>query len=204
MGAGPSYSIFFAQGQGVRFWGGLNFTGEREHRYAYTLAHFGEVDWNVKSGRWAVVFGYSEHNFFPSFERKGYTAQGTFYYFKTKEYDKNIYSNITVKYRLVNGVRNKLDVSTGGYMRWRRMQLISYFPYFENRSIPRGTAITVEDEGITKTNVEAGFPFNIDYLHTLGTDDRAAIGIRLNVNYTQSVRQWEHVAAQLFLKVKLK
>lgn len=202
VGAGPSYSIFFAQGGWSRSFGSININNETNPRTTYALSHFGEVEWNIKGGRWSAVVGYSTHDFFPNFEAKGYTFQGTYYFVNTKEYDKNTYLQITAKYRLVDNRKSKMDIGTGVYNRFNRRQRIEYTPYFDG-SQPRGYTLSIIDGGVQRTNVEGGLPINIDYLRML-FEGKSAIGLRLNVNYTQSLRQWEHMAAQIFLKIRLK
>lgn len=196
-GAGPSYSLYYNAGGWVRDWGVANTANVTQSRQAWAFSHFGEVEYRFKNPRWSVRLGYSMHHFYPQFKRSGITPNGTYYRIDTREADRYLYLQSTVHYALWQG-KNRIEIGTGAYIQQNRRQGIDYYDYIAVDNSPPTPALFIEDYKST----EAGFPFNIDYVRTLNNGN--GVGCRFNFNYTQSVQTPEHLAAQVFFKMRLK
>lgn len=187
IGAGPSYSLFYAAGGWVRDFGQPNFTNKTVNRNAWAFSHFAELEWRFRNPRWSWRAGYSMHHFFPEFAASGFSANNTRYDIDTHEADRYIYIQSTIQFAIIQGI-NRLEFGTGLYIQFNRRQEIEFYE--------PGSFYFTEYEGR-----EGGFPFNLDYTHFLhrGT----GIGCRLNFNYSASVDIAEHLALQCYVKARL-
>ncbi len=197
-GFGPSYSLYYKSGGWVRDWGAGNFDNLTVSRDVWGFSHFAEAEWRLKNPRWSIRAGYALHHFSPRYKKEGFTGNGTYYEFDTKETERSFYPQATVHYAIITGI-NRLEAGTGFY---NQIQTLNTNNYYERIVTgPNSTAVTAFLIRSHKS-VEAGFPFNIDYIRTLPNGN--GVGARLNFNYTQSLRTAEHLALQLFFKAKLK
>lgn len=196
IGTGPSYSLYYNSGGWVRDFGPSNVNNITQQRTAWAFSHFGEIEWRLKNQRWSLRGGYSMHHFFPSFKIQGVTPNNTIFVIDTKEPDRYTYFQVTTHYAFFQSSRLRIEAGTGFYIQENRRQGITYH---ESLSGPVGLGPTflVNDY----QSQEAGFPLNIDCIWSLKNNN--GIGARFNMNYTQSVQTFEHLAFQLFFKGKL-
>lgn len=196
-GAGPSYSLFYKNGGWVRDFGPANTGNVTVSRDVWTFSQFLEVEWRLKNPRWSLRGGYAAHRFYPRFKKTGYTTNGTYYFIDTKEADRYAYPQVSVHYAIVQG-KNRLEAGVGFYNRINKRQTVNYYDNISVQPGVSGNAFFIQE---TVSN-EGGFPFYLDYVHFL--PNGSGIGARLNFNYTQSLRQAEHLALQLFFKTRLR